>query len=153
MLNILKLPVLFALSLLLVSCSTSTNSERQINQALYEEATFGRVFVVRDTGSPGILNKISVIHNGRPVGDIGMKETSVINSAAGINYLTASMKGLAGLTTKDAPILTYESRPGQNKFFVIQLFLKTNGADLYFVEVNETHFRSIALNTSWIDYL
>jgi len=94
-----------------------------------------------------------VIHNGRNVGDLGMKEALVSSSVEGMNYLTASMNGLAGLTTRDAPIISYESEPDRNRFFVIQLYLKSNGADLYFIEVNETQFKSVALKSSWLDYL
>jgi len=153
MLNTLKLILLLVLSLSLASCSSSSKNKRQVSLQLQDEVTSGRLFVVRNTGSPGILNKISVIHNGKNVGDIGMKETSVSNSVEGVNYLTASMNGLAGISTRDAPILTYDSTLGQNRFFVIRLLLKSNGADLYLVEVNERQFKSVALNSSWMDYL
>jgi len=151
--QILKIPFFLFVSLVLISCSASSDNERRIAYQLDQEATSSKIFVVRHTGSPGIMNNISVIHNGRNVGDLGMKEALVSSSVEGMNYLTASMNGLAGLTTRDAPIISYESEPDRNRFFVIQLYLKSNGADLYFIEVNETQFKSVALKSSWLDYL
>lgn len=138
--------------LFLISCSGGSSTSL-VSNALDSKSNGGKVFVVRDTGSVGMIYSISVLVNGQNIGKIGMKETAVGNTKIGVNKLSVSMGGLAGLSTSDGTATFNNLEENKNRFFVIGIRLSTLTGDLTIKEVSEKQFRSKALNTSWKDYL
>lgn len=133
---------LLAFFTILVVSACSGDGSKSYSNVLsnIETVDQGAVYVFRDTGYIGSVNKMGIILNGKKIGSIGNGETIFGRSISGNNYLEVKFQGLLAMGMNATT--SFAASGKENKYFIIKLDAGLLSNELELFEVSENAFRA-----------